>query len=154
MTIKNILFSFKGRISRKDYWIGYLINSLIFFVPFIILAIFAAAEVTNSIATDKIGEPYASTPEWTQFAKDATLKAIATLIIIPFLITGIWSALAILAKRLHDLNLSAWFIIILILSGLVLAGIPYIIATIILGFIKGTIGPNKYGPDPLPLTNN
>lgn len=88
-------------------------------------------------------------------------------------ITGIFGlfifipTISILARRLHDLNLSAWLILIYIIiasvfqtiltnhpddrlqSGLVLIGLLF---NLILCFIPGTKGPNKYGPDPKEFT--
>ena len=52
-------------------------------------------------------------------------------------------------RRLHDINQTGW-----IYLGLVIAGfIPFInflasIAQIVIACIPGTVGPNKYGPDP------
>jgi len=49
------------------------------------------------------------------------------------------------AKRLHDLNMRAWWALMLLLP----------VASIVLGggleFVKGTTGPNRFGPDPLAL---
>jgi uncharacterized membrane protein YhaH (DUF805 family) len=57
---------------------------------------------------------------------------------------GLWASLAITVKRYHDRNkLGGW-----ILIGI----IPYVgwIWMIIeLGFLKGTVGPNQFGTDPL-----
>lgn len=46
-------------------------------------------------------------------------------------------------RRLHDLDLSGWFMLIYT--------IPFvnIFFALYVGFFKGTDGPNKYGPDPL-----
>ncbi len=46
-------------------------------------------------------------------------------------------------RRLHDLNRSAWWIIIKFIPGLNLLLSCYLL------FFKGTEGPNRYGPDPL-----
>ena len=150
MTNRKILFSFKGRITRKEYWIGYLINSLIFLVPLVVFAIYGAAEIVNAIAYGEMAQSYAvDQSEWTGFILSTTSKAIAILIVTPFFIVGIWSGIAIFIKRLHDLNFSGWFTLVIFLSSLILAGIPYLVISIVLGCIQGTIGPNKYGPDPL-----
>ena len=62
------------------------------------------------------------------------------------LLTGIiatWVSLALQVKRWHDLDQSGWWALI--------GFVPYvnIIVLIILGFIKGTVGTNKFGFDPL-----
>ncbi len=59
----------------------------------------------------------------------------------------VWPACAILAKRLHDLNLSAWCILLGLIPivGLFIAVWTTLYAT----FIKGTTGKNRFGDDPL-----
>jgi uncharacterized membrane protein YhaH (DUF805 family) len=46
-------------------------------------------------------------------------------------------------KRFHDLNRSGWWSL---LSFVPIAGLWVLIQV---GFVRGTIGPNRYGPDPL-----
>lgn len=56
----------------------------------------------------------------------------------------LWPSLAVQAKRWHDRDMSAWWILI--------TCIPLIgplIALIVNGCLRGTDGKNKYGPDPL-----
>ncbi|MDO9412703.1 MAG: DUF805 domain-containing protein [Pseudolabrys sp.] len=53
-------------------------------------------------------------------------------------------SLAVAARRLHDLDRTAWWLLIaLTLIGCILL--------LIWDCIKGTPGPNRFGPDPLPL---
>jgi uncharacterized membrane protein YhaH (DUF805 family) len=59
-------------------------------------------------------------------------------------IAAIYPSLAVTAKRWHDRDKSAWWILI----GLVpLVGVIWTIVEN--GFLKGTHGPNRFGPDPL-----
>jgi uncharacterized membrane protein YhaH (DUF805 family) len=51
--------------------------------------------------------------------------------------------LAVAARRLHDIDRTAWWLLIL------LTGIGAILLVIWYCF-KGTPGPNRFGPDPLP----
>jgi len=77
-----------------------------------------------------------------------------------------WMGWAVTAKRLHDRNLSGWWQIVPmginivssvsahaspIIGGLfaVIAGIGSLAIFIICGFLKGTTGDNRFGPDPL-----
>jgi uncharacterized membrane protein YhaH (DUF805 family) len=50
---------------------------------------------------------------------------------------------AITIKRLHDINLSGWWFLALI----PLSVVPGTL--LVLGSIRGTKGPNRFGPDPL-----
>ena len=87
---------------------------------------------------------------------------ILVLLYIPLL----WIGLALGAKRLHDRNKSGWWLLLFwflpaILQGtgeqidgigivLTLAGFAISIWGLVeIGFLRGTVGPNQYGPDPL-----
>jgi uncharacterized membrane protein YhaH (DUF805 family) len=50
--------------------------------------------------------------------------------------------LAVQIKRWHDINKSGWFCLLSLL--------PYIglVISIVIGFLPGNIGPNRFGPDP------
>lgn len=52
-------------------------------------------------------------------------------------------SLSVQARRLHDMNLPAWWLLLLL--------IPFIgwIALLIMSAFPGTVGSNRYGPDPL-----
>lgn len=85
-------------------------------------------------------------------------------------ITGMWAGLATAARRLHDRNKSAWWLLLLYLLPMLLSAfgevasvsdpeaglgftalsLPFSIwALVEFGFLKGTTGPNRFGPDPL-----
>ncbi len=145
MTKKKLLFSFKNRIGRRDYWIGYAFNFLLFLIPMIIFAVYGAVDIFKA--------QNVPVPDWLAMITTPNGKAIATLIIIPLLIAGIWSGLAIFVKRLHDLNLTGWLSLTLILTIVPILGvILFFVLPIVMGCISGTPGPNKYGPDPLAKT--
>ena len=55
-----------------------------------------------------------------------------------------WPGIAISVKRWHDINVSGWWVLVNF--------VPYVggvIALIFNGFSRGTIGANRYGPDPI-----
>lgn len=60
-----------------------------------------------------------------------------------YVIAAIWPNLAVGIKRCHDRDRSGWFLLI----GLV----PFLNLWLLveLGFLRGTTGPNRFGPDPL-----
>jgi len=119
MTIAQILFSFKGRIPRSMYWLA---NVGIVFVMVLMGFIFRGVADISSNNEDVMGGIFG-------------LITMAVLF---------WISLAVLTKRWHDLNKpGTWFFIIFL---------PFIGALWLLvecGFVKGTIGANKYGDDPL-----
>ena len=82
------------------------------------------------------------------------------------MIPPIWISFALAAKRLHDCNKSAWWLLVFCLLpaildrvGAVAGGIGIVFslasfaltvwALIELGLLRGTSGLNDYGPDPL-----
>ena len=56
----------------------------------------------------------------------------------------LWPSLAVAVKRYHDRDKSGWWTLIVFIP---LIGIIWYI--IELGFLRGTPGPNRFGPDPL-----
>ena len=118
------LFSFNGRTGRKGFWL--------FFVASLVIALiiqFAALGPMMAAASSGDAEAMAnmSMPVW------------VWIIFIPL----IWMSLAVQAKRWHDQDKSAWWILI--------GFIPFVgglIVLIMCGFIAGTPGPNRFGDVP------
>jgi uncharacterized membrane protein YhaH (DUF805 family) len=131
----HIWFSFAGRANRAKWWLVGLVNVAIL----VVLALLAFAN--GSMAT------------WVVFAIIAIVAAV--------------SGLAIGAKRLHDRNKSAWWLLVFYVLPNVLSAIGNVVgsgaaiagglaslaisiwAIVELGCLRGTPGPNPYGPDPL-----
>lgn len=59
-------------------------------------------------------------------------------------LAALWPSIATGVKRLHDRNRSGWFYLILLVP---IVGFFYWLIDI--GILKGTTGPNRFGPDPL-----
>jgi uncharacterized membrane protein YhaH (DUF805 family) len=131
--------SFEGRISRKTFWIG--------------IAVLIVVELTAYLVA--------------QALQGDRLSAIVDL-------AFIYPEFAIAAKRAHDRDLPIWILIVFfggeavldLLTVLELTGgsdqpsllslfiaVPFTVLlvalSIELGFRRGTIGPNQYGPDPV-----
>lgn len=56
----------------------------------------------------------------------------------------VWPALAISVKRWHDRGKSGWWVLLNLVPV-----VGWLWALIENGFLRGTDGPNRYGPDPL-----
>ena len=143
MSMSQLLFSFQGRLNRKPYWLTNIAISVLVFV----CALLAVA----------LGIGFG--------LGDSTLPAV----FVAAAVIGIllfWISLALGAKRLHDRNKSAWWLVLFYVvpgllgaaaselgtPGLVLHLISFAItvwAFVELGCLRGTVGPNAYGPDPL-----
>src|SRR5262249_44348098 len=57
---------------------------------------------------------------------------------------SVWPGIAVGAKRFHDRDKSGWFLLIFLVPVL---GLLWLL--IELGFFRGTVGHNRFGPDPL-----
>lgn len=120
MDWKSLLFSFEGRVGRGAYW-GLVVVSVVLFGG---LGAFSVMSALNSPDPAAAGGGV------------SVAMMIASLLFL-------WPALAIQAKRWHDVDKSAWWILINLVPG-----IGGLIALIFTGFIAGTPGPNQYGDPP------
>jgi uncharacterized membrane protein YhaH (DUF805 family) len=142
MDFVNIFITFGGRINRAKYWIA----------AFIYAAIYLVVAVLAYLA-----------------GQSTTVHTINAVVIVVLMISGIGVAV----KRLHDRNKSGWYVLLFIVAPLILlaggifigtmstgsdfvATAFWLIAFVIgiwgfieLGCLRGSIGQNKYGPDPL-----
>jgi uncharacterized membrane protein YhaH (DUF805 family) len=127
---------FEGRIPRKTFWLGYLVLLIISWIlMFILLSIFGVS-MMSSVDPTMSEEAQAA-------AAMQQLSALALPMIILTLIT-LWPALAIYTKRWHDRNKSGWWSLILFIP--LVGPIWFLIE---LGFLRGTEGQNRFGPDPI-----
>ncbi len=156
------LLSFRGRMSRKHYWIWAVVLTLVS-ILLQYLALVLAGEPAGKFLTDS-------------HAISARGKLLMQLCVLPIW----WMAFAVIAKRIHDFGhgwgvmtfvvvLSVVFLIFDLLVGETLKTLPspetdptamgiqvlhfslsvfFLIAFATIGLIKGQTGPNKYGADP------
>jgi uncharacterized membrane protein YhaH (DUF805 family) len=145
MSMSQLLFSFSGRLNRKPYWLTTLCLILVFLVLITVVFVVGGASILSG-----------------DLSGLGAMIIILVLLYIPLL----WIGLALGAKRLHDRNKSGWWLLLFwflpaILQGageqidgigivLTLAGLAISIWGLVeIGFLRGTVGPNQYGPDPL-----
>lgn len=124
MNWSNLLFSFNGRTGRKGFWIV----TVLFIVVYLILwGVALAPMMAAAQSGDQAAMANMAMPVW------------VWIVLLPM----IWISLAVQAKRWHDQDKSAWWILI--------GFIPFVgglIALIMCGFIAGTPGPNRFGDVP------
>ena len=120
MNWKTLLFSFEGRVGRGPYWMFFIV----------MLVVFGGLTALSMMAMLNAEDP-------------ASARGMASLPMMIAMLLMIWPALAIQAKRWHDVDKSAWWILI----GLVPA-VGGLIALVFNGFIAGTPGSNRFGPPP------
>ncbi len=127
----SVFTSFDGRIGRQTWWLG-LIALMV--VQWIVLFVFSLI-----VGGSKMGGMDPNNPE----AIGTAMGAISIPFIIIFLIF-LWPSLALYTKRWHDRGKSGWWTLIMLVP---LIGVIW--ALIECGFLRGTEGPNQYGPDPV-----
>jgi uncharacterized membrane protein YhaH (DUF805 family) len=163
VTWKQILFSFSGRLNRKSYWIA--IISLILGFAAAVVIVLSFGENTAQLFNENDND-YA--PQGWELA--------GALFLIVALLVLTYCNFAIAAKRLHDRDKSAWWLLFIVVGGslfefatlagvtavgteaepstlgnvlIVIGGLISLWFFVELGFFKGSQGPNRFGPDPL-----
>jgi len=116
-------FDFSGRSRRKEYWM---------FVLFVIIGELITMSLDSALGLGGTAETFSEFGDGTASAGFTMTGGILTWIFIALmLIPGI----AVAIRRVHDQDKSGWFVLIPIYN-------------LILMFLEGTRGPNRFGPDP------
>ena len=142
MSFVQLLFSFRGRINRIQYWIG--MGTL----PAFVMALLAGAQYTlnkmvppevahsNERSRGILGSAHTDWRGW--FEDNGALILWGTAFVLVLLI-----GLAVQGKRWHYRGKSGWWVLVHALPGI---GNTW--ALVECGFIEGTPGPNRFGPPP------
>jgi uncharacterized membrane protein YhaH (DUF805 family) len=142
----NLLFSYQGRINRAKFWLAVLV----FFAAGIV------AQIVGLAMSDALGQ------------------LLINVVSLVCFVSGIFVAI----KRLHDRDKSGWWLLLFYIAPGVLMTIGLIVGIfglvaesggstgwliflagvaigiwgfVELGCLRGTVGPNQFGPDPLAL---
>jgi uncharacterized membrane protein YhaH (DUF805 family) len=126
--MKSLLFSFSGRINRAKFWLTSIAVGVV--ETIVLFAVFGAGMMSGDPSNMDMG----------------SVGVVGIVVAAVVYIVGIWISLALAAKRWHDRGKSAWWIFIILVP--LVGGVWYFIEV---GCLKGTTGPNAYGPDPLAL---
>jgi uncharacterized membrane protein YhaH (DUF805 family) len=119
---------FTGRSRRMEYW-SYM---LFWWVITIIMVLIGSAAGGDP-------ENWGKTPVGTITMGIFTIWVLASII----------PNLALQVRRWHDLDQSGWFVLLFgVLGAIPILGILVSLANVIWFFMPGTMGSNKYGPDP------
>jgi uncharacterized membrane protein YhaH (DUF805 family) len=125
------LFSAEGRVNRARFW-----SALIYYF---VAGLIAGAIYFGlwQIIPGSVGD-------------DGTLQ-VNGVAAIPYLILGfayfialVWSGICVGIKRFHDRDKSGWWILIQLVP--LIGGIWYFVEA---GCLRGTVGANRFGADPL-----
>jgi uncharacterized membrane protein YhaH (DUF805 family) len=139
--VGRLLFSMQGRVSRGPFWVVVVAT-----YPLMLAAALGLAFLYEALSTTPLRD----------------MPAISVLAVFLWL----WIIAAVGIKRLHDRDRPGHLIAAPIVLGSIVAvviaavyqsaaailpsaGFVALLALVPLGFLKGTQGPNRYGPDPL-----
>lgn len=139
---------FAGRSRRMEYWSFALLNFLVsaMLLGPIYWVVFRNAFATAQAAQD--GTFDASASSAFQFADHPVAMALAVLGGLWFLF-AIIPGIAVAVRRLHDRDMSGWWYLGVIVASIIpLINIVASIGFLVLMFLPGTNGPNRFGPDP------
>ena len=113
-------FDFKGRSTRSEYW---------WWLLFVVLAGIALTIVDMGIGT------------FNYESGDGLLSGL-------FKLATLIPGLALGARRLHDINKSAWWLLMWLSFLLIIPVIIPVIVLLVWAARQGDNGTNRYGPDP------
>lgn len=139
-SVKTVLMTryakFSGRASRSEYWWFVLFYFLVS-VSLVVLAILVSGGTPDQWANGNI--PMGS--------------AILFVLLGIFVLATIIPYVAVTVRRLHDRNISGWWYVAIFVISLIpflnIIGAIGSLVFLVICCLRGTNGPNKYGPDPL-----
>ncbi len=131
-------FDFSGRSRRMEYWSFVVLVLLVYIV---LVGIMMAGGLSLAALS---GDPAAAAEleMGPVFYLGAGLLALFGLaVIIP--------SIAVVVRRFHDRDMSGWWYLGFIVASMIpFVGFIASIALLVLMFLPGTPGPNRFGPDP------
>lgn len=135
---------FKGRSRRMEFWMFALLNSIVWLV-LVMMQMGSTAGLAELAAADD-GNPLAIYGVLFSGTFGILLALWGLVTIIP--------SVAVTVRRLHDRDMSGWWYLGVIIGSLIpLINILVSLGFLILMFLPGTPGPNRFGPDPKDPTN-
>jgi uncharacterized membrane protein YhaH (DUF805 family) len=165
MNLFHLLFGFSGRINRGKYWLA-VVLWIVFWAIALPACLLAGFYI---LGTNLVDGELPSGSDWLEKYVRMAADYVVLFIIFGTLMAVSWiSAFAIGIKRLHDRNKNGWLIVLFYVAPSILGGVAntseqavvsfvlglasFVISIwglVELGFLRGTVGPNAYGPDPL-----
>jgi uncharacterized membrane protein YhaH (DUF805 family) len=93
--------TFSGRASRSEYWWWYLANTIAYLVIVAIAMVILTTTSTGSV--DEYG---------VRSGSDSPLFAVPGILLLLWLLATTLPGLALLVRKLHDVNMAGWFVLL------------------------------------------
>lgn len=130
--MKELLFSPRGRINRSRFWLAALGTTLTLFAVLAVVLVILWQVMPGTVDADG------------GFKVDGVTALPYFAAFLAYLVVAVWSGVCLGIKRYHDLNKSgAWLLVMFV------PFVGTIIYFVQAGCLRGTIGVNSYGADPL-----
>jgi uncharacterized membrane protein YhaH (DUF805 family) len=166
MVSNTFLFRFEGRINRAKYWLATLI---ILGCMILALSLLAGMSAAFGIGGQRFAiDLFGISASINDDASASTASWFPWLVTIPMTAAFAWCYAAASIKRLHDRNRSGWWMVPFVVApglfghfeelpadsyAVALLGLAmfvlYTWGLVELYWLRGTRGPNRFGPDPL-----
>jgi len=141
----------EGRAQRSAYWWVQLYQSILFVVMGIVI-LMAEGGPSFFENLSQAATPEGLTILWNDLGSSGK---IALLCAFAFSLINLVPGIMISIRRFHDLGQSGWLVLAFFVIGLLpLFGTLAGIANYVWFAVQGTVGPNRYGPDPLGLDSS
>jgi uncharacterized membrane protein YhaH (DUF805 family) len=127
------LFSFSGRLNRAKFWLILIATDIVLFAVFGVLVAMGGGSMSDDFV--------AAGGRWVPTMGGGIVGGIVAFVV---WVAAVWIGLATGVKRFHDRGKTGWWVLIVLVP--VIGGLWYLIEC---GFLRGTVGPNAYGHDPL-----
>jgi uncharacterized membrane protein YhaH (DUF805 family) len=128
-------WSFSGRINRQEFWLGY--------IGLVVVALLVMRPLESIVLSSL-------RPRSGPWDRDALEYALALpKLILP--IVMLWPFAAIFVKRLHDINLAAWWLLLFPAAAVAASAVQsdwnfgFWLSLGLLGLVPGTRGINRFG---------
>ena len=128
MSLFGIMFRFRGRISRKTFWLKGVLPFSVGWIIWIAFLTYYLAYCFNVLGDDDC-----------ELLSNELVAALG-IFALAWIFVSSWISLAVCCNRFHDLGKSGWWSLLFFL----LAPIPLLV----LGILEGQPSANEYGPPP------
>ncbi len=135
MSIVQFLFSFEGRVRRLYFWVFMLVLGVVY------------GDLFWQFGHWRVFHGGADIPDWRAMTYSLGFYGLKLITHNPLAgligLVAVWMKLAVMAKRCHDRDQSAWWLLLLIVPV-----VNFFWVLINLGILDGTPGSNRFGPSP------